>query len=75
MDVIFTHAEITNLESLDFTIVENTQDAAILSLGIQAMNVTRTSTGGFMVDMDCYTTKAEMIEALCAEYLAHLVCD
>lgn len=70
--LIFTQLEIIDLESLGFTIAENSQNSAILQIRIEALNIVLTVAGRFMLGPDMYPTKAELFEALYAEYLAQL---
>lgn len=69
MNSIFTQLEIIDLESLGFTIIENSQDTATLQIRIEALNILRTVAGRFMLGPEMYSTKAELMEALYAEYL------
>ena len=69
MNSIFTQLEIIDLESLGFTIIENSQDTATLQIRIEALNILRTVAGRFMLGPEMYSTKAELMESLYAEYL------
>jgi len=70
--LIFNPLEIIDLESLGFTVVENSKNSAILQIRMEALNIVRTVAGRFMLGREIYSTKAALMEALYAEYLAQL---